>query len=191
MLRFFRKNTIFHAERANPDAEELKIRFRRRVLGLTFLGFLLILGVPVVRSIQLDLSARNNARLLAQVFVDSRSLAALSRSPVSLALSTDGKTWERRFHLPGEDCSQLAEGPSQLFLFDNAWKVQMKTSSGESKQGQLICLHPQKGVLLEGEPLQSGALLIATKWDGEEFNPSYLLFSEFGSEVQLVSNRRP
>lgn len=191
MLRLFRKNTIFHAERANPDAEELKIRFRRRVLALTFLGFLLILGVPVVRSIHQDLTARKNTRVLAEIFLDSRSLAALSRSAVSLVLTVDGKTWERRFHLPGEDCSLAAEGPTELFTFENAWKIQMKTSDGGSKQGQQICLHPHRGVLLEGEVLQAGTLLIATQLEGEEFNPSYLLFSEFGSDVQLVSNRRP
>ncbi len=191
MLRFFRRNTIFHAETSTPDSEELKIRFRRRVLALTFLGFLVILGMPVIRTLNSDLAARSSARSLAQVFVETRALAALSRNPVSLTLLTDGKTWERRFHLEGESCQGSAEGPEQLFPFENVWKIQMKLSSGEAKFGEQICVHPRRGILLGDVPLESGTLLIAANQTQEDFSASYLLFSEYGADVQIVSNRRP
>jgi hypothetical protein len=191
MLRFFRRNTIFHAETSTPDSEELKVRFRRRVLALTFLGFLVILGLPVIRALNPDLAARSSARILAQVFVETRALASLSRTPVSLTLLADGKTWERRFHLNGDNCQGLVEGPEQVFTFENFWKIQMQVSSGEAKLGEQICVHPRRGILLGDVALENGTLLIAANQTTEDFSASYLLFSEFGADVQIVSNRRP
>jgi hypothetical protein len=192
-MSLFRRNTIFHVERSSPDAEDLKLRFRRRVLGLTFLGFLVILGLPVVRELSTDLITRNNARILAEKFIESRALAISARTPISLALSSDGKSWERKFHLDSEDCSIPMEGPFEVWQFENHWKIQMKIGSGETKTGSQICWHPRKGILFDNTTLEGGTLLIAANHNSEDTSPSssYLLLSEYGSDLQIVSSRRP
>jgi hypothetical protein len=192
-MALFRRNTIFHVERSSPDAEDLKLRFRRRVLGLTFFGFLVILGLPVFRDLSTDLVTRNNSRILAEKFIESRAMATSARTPISLTLSADGKSWERNFHLDADDCSRPMEGPNEIWGFENHWKIQMKVSNGETKIGTQICLHPRRGILFDNSSLDTGTLLIAANHSGEEtsLSSSYLLFSEYGSDLQIVSSRRP
>lgn len=111
-MGLFRRTTIFHVEESLPDPEELKLRFRRRVLLVTFFAFLIVLGAPVVRELRPFLSGRVEARRFAERMLEARTLASVSRAPVSLEISADGQAWKRKTYLPADGCEKEATGPA-------------------------------------------------------------------------------
>ena len=187
-MPLFRRKTLFHVEETLPDPEELKLRFRRRVLILTFLGFLVVLAIPVARDLRSDLATRKGARLFAETILETRMLAAGSRSPISLELESDSKSWRRVFHTQGgNDCASGAIGPDQYFPSEISWKLQVQKEGGETFGGRILCLHPTHGILLDSVPVENGKLLVtAQRADLKE--SAYLLISAFGSDLQMVSH---
>jgi len=193
LMSIFRRKTIFHAEDALPDPEELKLRFRRRVLLLTFVGFLAVLSIPVARDLQPDLVARSQTRRFADRILEARTLASVGRAPVSLELAKDNRTWTRVFHARDTDCASPASAPEESWNSQVAWKLQVQKSSGETLSGRSLCLHPSEGLLLDSVPVAAGKLLITAFTEPETGlakESAYLILSEFGADLQMLSGAR-
>lgn len=190
-MSIFRRKTIFHVEDALPDPEEIKLRFRRRVLLLTFVGFIAVLSIPVARDLKGDLLARNQARIFGERILETRKLASIGRVPVSLELGDDSRSWRRVFHEKENQCSAPVAGPSETWPSEIAWKLQVRKANGESFSGRNLCLHPSQGLLLDMIPISDGQLLItALKNSGQDASAesAYLLLSQFGADIQMVSH---
>lgn len=187
-MPLFRRKTLFHVEETLPDPEELKLRFRRRVLILTFLGFLAVLAIPVARDMRSDLATRKGARLFAEKILETRLLAANSRNPISLELEPDSKSWRRVFHARGgNDCAVGSIGPDEHWPSEISWKLQVQKEGGETFGGRVLCLHPTLGILLDSVPVENGKLLV-TALRGDLKDSAYLLISAFGSDLQMISH---
>lgn len=186
----FRRKTLFHTEEALPDPEELKLRFRRRVLLLTLTGFLVVLAIPVARDLRPALQARAQTRALAQKILETRTLASSIRAPISLELADNSRSWKRTVQAPGPDCTTEAPGPAEVWDTPIQWKLQWRGSKGESSAGRTLCLHPTAGALLEGVPVADGKLLVTAlrETDSNDWvEAAYLLLGDFGAEIQMVS----
>jgi hypothetical protein len=186
----FRRKTIFHAEEALPDPEDLKLRFRRRVLLLTFVGFLVVLGIPEARELRTDFEARAETRRLAEKILETRTLAALARRPVSLRLDDDNHSWRREFHAPGAGCGEAAPGArTEWSTAEIAWKLQVQKSGGETVSGRVLCLHPLEGIELDSAPIADGKLLVTasrTLDQTTQKEAAYLLVSQYGADIQTL-----
>ena len=188
---FWRKKTLFHVEESLPDPEEVKFRFRRRILGLTFIGAVSILAIPIFHTLQADLATQKDLRLFASLLMDSKLLSAQTRNPVSLELSADGSSWKRSLHT--HDCHSKASANAEVWPFELQWKLQLKTQAGELVTGNILCVHPLKGVELNDTPIDGGQLLVSAAQIGNDaarLEPSrgvaYVLVSEFGADVQIL-----
>ncbi len=190
-MGLFKKSTIFHVEESLPDPEELKLRFRRRVLIASLLGFLLILGAPVVRELQPNLQARAEARRFAEQILVARTLAAISRLPVSLQIAPDRQGWRRAFHASGESCGGELPGPERQIITEGIWKIQAQQENGIAVISQTLCFHPIKGVLLNSEPVGEGKILVSLISPPQESGPEHslasVLITQGGGEVQTIS----
>lgn len=191
-MRLFRPRTIFHVEDSLPDPEELKLRFRRRILLLTFIGFLIVLGIPVFRDLRGNLEARAEARRFAEWLVESRTQAAVGRIPVSVDYLPAEHSWMRVHHAPGENCSLEAMGPPERQASGTVnWKLQVQQETGETLPAVHICLHPQNGMMLDGVAMKDSKLLITASPEqlpGEaEGKPAYLLITDAGADLQVLS----
>lgn len=192
-MPLFRKRTLFHVEERLPDQEELKLRFRRRILAGALLGFLLVLGFPVFRELKPTLEARRETRWLAETLLDARLLAARSRAPVSLRL--EGDRWKRTQLPAGANCTtKPAElGPEEVWEKPLvAWRMKLQRPSGEPVEGTELCVHPVAGLMLGEEAVAEGTLLVtASPKNADEGEPSrqaHLLISQYGAEVQTLSH---
>lgn len=189
-MPFFRKNTIFHVEETLPDPEELKLRFRRRILLCAAVGFLLVLGTPVARDLRSNLRARAEARRFAEQMLEARTISAVSRSPVSLQISPDHQSWRRRVHMTGEACGTEAPGPSAVIPTEGVWKLQAQQENGSTVTGTVLCWHPSKGLLLDSLPLGEGTLLVSLAGNEEGSTGKDLaavLVTQGGAEFQTIS----
>lgn len=191
-MGLFRRNTIFHAEDALPDPEEIKLRFRRRVLLVTLATFLGVLGMPVVREIQPFLRGRAEAGRFVRAMLEARTLAAMSRRPVSLELGKDGQGWQRKVHLSTETCDREAPGPVITLPAEGiVWKLQAQQESGEVVSGQKLCWHPANGLLLNTVPLANAKLLVSLTGRNEagtEATLAQLLVTRGGAEVETIAH---
>ncbi len=195
-MSLFRRRTIFHAEESLPDPEELKLRFRRRVLLFAALGFVLVLGIPVARDLQAELHARAQTRMFAKQIMDTRAMAASGRAPISLRLQDDNKSWLAVFHAQGgENCDSESTGPGLAWsTTDVWWKLQVQQENGETLAGRQICFHPTKGLLLDSSPIANGKLLVTAQpvelaEEGRPaLRPAYLLVGQYGAEIQMVTH---
>ena len=191
-MRLFRRRTIFHAEDSLPDPEELKLRFRRRILLLTFFGFLLVLTIPVVRDLKSNLEARVEARKFADWLMESRTFAAMARAPISLEFNPAARVWVRTPQVAGPDCATEAAGPvEQRGSKEVSWKLQVQQESGETLPARRICFHPSMGLVLDSVPIKEGRLLITVQSEGEsteaESKPAYILVTAGGADLQVLS----
>jgi hypothetical protein len=187
-MPIFRRRTLFHAEERLPDQEDLKLRFRRRIVLCALLGFLLILGFPVFRQLHPELLARRETRLLAQLLFDSRLLAAQARAPVALRLN--GTQWERSLLTSGAKCGDASNTPVQIWSASNMqWQMKLQRKVGDPLLGTLLCLDPNAGLLLNEEPIADGDLLISAQPMGAQtLRAAHLLISNYGSEVQTITH---
>ncbi len=192
-MSLFRRNTIFHVEESLPDPEELKLRFRRRVLLVTLCGFLAVLGTPVVRELRPHLQARVEARRFAENMLEARTLAAHSRMPVALELDAAGQSWKRKIYAPSEHCEKEIAGPvHSLPASGLGWQLKAEQENGESVTGHKLCWHPGKGLLLDTVPLANAKLLVSlaaeiTEGSGVQ-NLAYVLVTQGGAELQTISH---
>lgn len=189
-MGLFRRSTIFHTEDALPDPEELKLRFRRRVLLVTLVVFLGVLGAPVARELQPYLRGRAEARRFANAMLEARTIASASRMPVALELAKDGLSWQRRAYLATDGCEREAPGPVASVPVEGiAWKLQAQQENGESVGGNKLCWHPAKGLLLNTVPLAKAKLLISLAGKdeaGAELTLAHLLVTEGGAEMETI-----
>lgn len=189
-MPIFRRKTIFHAEESLPDPEELKIRFRRRVLITAAVAFAAVLSVPVARDLYQDLRARAEARDFAVRFLDSRLLAAKSRGPVALELADDGRHWRQVPHGRGDSCATPVPGPEDHWGTDELrWKLQGQKETGETFTGRSLCLSPFSGLHLDGTAVASGRLLVTVlrEAEGQEKPAAYVMITQAGAEIQTLS----
>jgi|GEM_PF-5198950 len=192
-MGLFRRNTIFHVEESLPDPEELKLRFRRRVLMLTVCGFLAVLGAPVVRELRPYLHGRVEARRFAESMLEARTLASKARVPVSLEIDPGGQTWKRKFYAPSSGCEKETAGPvAALPASGVIWKLKAEQENGESVTGHKLCWHPDKGLLLDTVPLANAKLLVSLAGETSEGGPAqdlaYVLVTLGGAELQTISH---
>ncbi len=188
-MPLFRKRTIFHVEEALPDPEDLKLRFRRRVLLLTFIGFLVVLAIPVGRDLQGELLLRQTVRAFAEKILETRTLASIGREPISLSVGSDNRSWRRIFHGTGQDCSAQVPSPEEAWTSPVTWKLQLQKENGETFSGHSLCAHPTLGLMLDSVPVAEGKLLL-TALGGEQKSetPVSLLVSQFGADIQVVTH---
>jgi hypothetical protein len=191
-MSLFRRNTIFHVEETLPDPEELKLRFRRRVLLCATLGFLLVLGAPVARDLRPNLRARAEARRFAERMIRARTLAAEARVPVGLELSNDRKDWDQKLFAYGDSCGNESPSPKEHLSAEGVvWKLQAQQDNGTSMSGHLLCWHPGRGLLLDSTPLDQGKLLVTLSLAPEEGQPEQemasVLVTQGGAELQTIS----
>lgn len=191
LMSFFRRRTLFHVEERLPDQEDLRLRFRRRMLASAVLGFLLVLGFPVYRELHPELRARRETRRLAEALLESRLLAARSRAPVALRIVD--RRWERSFLSPGSGCNDPSPSPVQSWESAAvSWLLKLQRANGEPVLGTQLCLHPLKGLLLGDEPVGEGTLLISAQPVVEEGQAprraAHLLISQYGAEIQTLSH---
>lgn len=188
---FFRRRTLFHVEERLPDQEDIKLRFRRRVIACALVGFVVVLGFPVLRELQPELHARRETRWLAQLLLESRLMAAKSRAPV--ALRVNGGKWERLILAKGAGCKDLAAStPAQVWESEGVnWQLKLQRASGDPMVGSSLCVHPLEGLLLENEAVAEGTLLISANpvADTDPSGPrsSHLLISQHGAEIQTIN----
>jgi hypothetical protein len=191
-MALFRRNTIFHVEETLPDPEELKLRFRRRVLLAATAGFLLVLGAPVARDLKANLHARAEARRFAERLLEARMLAAVSRVPVALEVSSDRQGWNEIFYANGDTCGVEAPGPRATLPTEGVvWKIQAQQDSGAPVSGRRLCWHPRRGLLLDSTPLDQGKVLVSLGMIPEEGGPEQekasILVTQGGAELQTIS----
>jgi hypothetical protein len=191
-MSLFRRSTIFHIEETLPDPEELKLRFRRRVLLTATLGFLAVLGAPVARDLRPNLNARAEARRFAERMLEARTLAAESRVPVGLEIHGDRRGWSQLFYAAGETCTSEAPGPHASYNTEGVlWKLKAEQENGTAVTGQKLCWHPGRGLLLDSIPLEKGKLLVTLSASLEEGAPEQelasVLVTQGGAELQTIS----
>lgn len=189
-MGLFRRSTIFHVEETLPDPEELKLRFRRRVLLSALLGFLLVLGIPVARDLRPILKARAEARRFAEEMIRMRLVAGVSRVPLSQEISSDRQGWIEIFHVPSESCAQESTGPHPVFRSEGfLWKAQAQRENGETLAVRSLCWHPQKGLLVNSSPIDNGKLLLSlgmTEEGASEKELASILVTQSGTELQTI-----
>lgn len=186
-MAIFRKNTIFHAEEAMPDPDDLKLRFRRRVLLLAFVGFLVILGFPVLKSLALPLHLRHETRKFAEVLLESRLLASKNRTALTLGLSSDSEFWQREFHAKNSSCSGDVMGPSEKWTSSGLyWQFHLQKENGETLAGHTLCLNPLEGLMLDSTPLGEGKLLVSVKSMADSQEVAHLIVSNHGADIQTI-----
>jgi hypothetical protein len=191
-MSLFRRNTIFHVEETLPDPEELKLRFRRRILLCATAGFLLVLGAPVARDLRPNLRARAEARRFAEQLIEARTLAAETRVPIGLELSADRQSWEQHIFTSGETCAIEAPSPKERISMEGVlWKLQAQQENGSPVSGHLLCWHPGRGLLLDTLPLDQGKLLVTLSLAPEEGQTEQemasVLVTQGGAELQTIS----
>ena len=194
-MGIFRRKTIFHVEESMPDPEELKIRFRRRILIATLVGFFLILSVPVIHTLKPQLHLRNETRILAEKIMEARLYSMQSRMPISLQLDSDNQSWKRIFHIPGivtaNDCFAEVMGPYEVMGPQGVhWNLRLRKENGEEVAGRILCVHPLLGILLDSTPLNQGTLIVTatahTESGGQPFQKG-LAIGQFGTEINLIN----
>jgi hypothetical protein len=188
-MGLFRQRTIFHAEDSLPDPEEIKLRFRRRILWLTFFGFLLVLAIPVIRDLRSNLEARSEARRFAQWMIEARTSAAASRAPVALHYNASTNAWTRSPCAAGTNCSAEVPGPAEQWPASEArWTLQYQPAAGETLSAKRICFHPNVGLELDSSAVTDGKLLITVLPGSEGAKPAYILVTDGGADIQLVTH---
>lgn len=186
-MPIFKRNTIFHAEEALPDPDDLKLRFRRRVLFLALVGFLVILGFPVFRELAVPLHLRDETRAFAERLLETRLLASANRAPVSLELGSNSMVWHRAVFAKNSTCGTEAVGPSEQWVSNNlTWNFKLQKENGETISGRSLCLHPQKGLLLDSFPIGDGKLLVTVKASQDDTQTAHLLVSSHGADIQTL-----
>jgi hypothetical protein len=191
-MSLFRRNTIFHVEETVPDPEELKLRFRRRILLCASLGFLAVLGAPVARDLRPNLHARTEVRRFAEHMLSARTLATEARVPVGFELSPNRQSWSQENYVAGATCGVAASGPSAHFSSEGfTWKLQGQQENGTALTGHKLCWQPGRGLLLDSTPLEAGKLLITLIGPGDEGGADQdlasVLVTQGGAEFQTIS----
>ncbi|HEY8279182.1 MAG TPA: hypothetical protein VIH99_06150 [Bdellovibrionota bacterium] len=190
-MALFRRNTIFHVEESLPDPEDLKLRFRRRVLLVSAIAFLTLLGFPVARELRTNLNARSEARRFAESMIKARTLATVSRVPVALEIAPDRQGWVQAFYTSGESCGSEAPGPRTLINTEGVfWKLQAQQENGTAISGKKLCFHPRKGLLLDSVALDEGKLLVTLSGSEEgapERELASVLVTRAGAELATIS----
>ncbi len=189
----FRKRLIFQVDEAMPDPEELKFRFRRRVLLLTLLGALCLLGFPVLRELRPYFSAKLTARRFAQVLLDSRLMAIQNRKPIVLEMDPqDAHRWIRTVHESDDHCEAAPRLPAENISTDDVhWELRYQNADSEEvRSTNKLCFHPTLGLVINGSPLNQGRLLVSGFPENAE-NPqkrsAKLLLSSAGDEIDYLS----
>jgi len=191
---FRRKRTIFHVEESLPDPEEIKLRFRRRIMLLSFLGAIGILSIPVLKDLEDSLRIKQELRKLSDYILESKKLAARTRRPVLLTLSEEGRNWSRFQSLKSDSCEVDKRGNAPESLQTNfSWSLNLKSQAGESVQSTSLCFHPILGALIGNIVLGDSQLLLSARTgdpsaQSESYKAAYLLISRSGDEIQFAGN---
>ena len=173
------------------EIEELKLRFRRRILGFAFLAFMIVLGAPVARDLRATLHARAEARRFTEQLIEARTLASAMRSPVALELGADSQNWKRVFYAASESCGLESPGPVAPIPSEGViWKLQAQQEGAGSVPGRKLCWHPSRGLLLDSVPVDQGKLLISlasVEESGAQKDLAFVLVTHGGAELQTIS----
>ena len=156
----FNKKVIFDVEDSLPDPIEQKFRFRRRIMGITFLGALVLLAIPVINDRIPAVKAANATRNMAQSILDAQVQAANSRHAVFLQLNAH-KEWEI-FFLNTDSCKSTTQSaaqshtpPQRIFSEKILWKMKLN-----EKEISSICFQPAQGLFVDSQALQNQEIKI-------------------------------
>jgi hypothetical protein len=187
---FFRKRTIFHIEDNAPEEEELRKRFRRRVLFLGLIFFLTLTAAPMVTSMVVDFQAMSEIRKVAQMIQRVREVSMTERVAVQVEWLPERQEWGLYRTASGESCAVARKGPPEPFSNSGIqWKFRLKLVSGEAVEGKTICFDPKAGLALDGYAVEKGTLLLTAALQQQpSMEAGYILLGDYGSEVQLLTN---
>lgn len=190
-MLFRRRKTIFHVEESLPDPEEIKLRFRRRIMIFSFLGAVGILTVPVFNELEDSLRLKKELRKISDFILESKRLAAQTRLPIVLTLSQEGKNWSRILSSKSDICEKESKADQGGLETIYSWGLNLKNELGDTIRGDSICFHPTKGVLVGDSILGESQLLLSARIGDQSFgNPkaAYILMSQFGDEIQFTDS---
>ncbi|MCO5143324.1 MAG: hypothetical protein M9962_09570 [Oligoflexia bacterium] len=192
-MKLFRKKTLFHVEQQITDPDEIKLRFRRKILGLTIVFALLLLSIPVFRSTSARLEARSEARKFAEWFLSSKVLSSQNRTSISMHWIKEKKIWERRIHPKDTDCRETSSsvyGPYQFLGGSNEfdWNIKLASNDQTSMESTTLCIDPKQGLVINGSQVADTPLLVAVLGPEPESNSplAYILLNNGGTSMDLL-----
>lgn len=183
---FGRKKTIFHVEETLPDPEEVKFRFRRRIMAFSFFGAIGILAVPVLKEMEATFHLKREIREVSEYLLESKKIAIQNRKPVLLELSAEGKSWKRSLSSKEGSCSISKGSEHHELATELVWTLNLKNSTGETVQRRELCFDPVKGILAGDAILGDSLLLLSASSAGQGGKSAYILISRFGDEIQYA-----
>lgn len=173
-FNLFRRQRIFRQSEIPQDPEDIKLRFRRTVVIISFFIALIIISIPIFRYRQPAFRSLSHARHLANLIMNTRTVAGENRTETGVRLVGENR-WVS-FSLPKESNCEPPEtiSPSQeLIQPDSTWRILFLPKYAEDGIGRevtTVCFHPQQGVVADGEPIAEGWLyfLVYPSVDMEE-----------------------
>lgn len=191
----WRRRALFHVSDAPLDPDELRLRFRMRVLKISFLVGMATLGYPVLLGKQESFRTDREARRFMEVLLEARLQSSTRRTPIGLQL-VDHNSWQITEYPGSEDCD--ANSPNRVmkekFSQDEmTWRplfLENGNTTGIGADVSQICFHPVRGLLVDSKPLESGwlYLLVAPKTEMAANNQEQIrqvVLTNFGSEIQV------
>lgn len=160
----WRRKVMFRVDPERPEPEELKRRFRKRLLKSAFIVAITLLGIPVFRDRLPAMASARLVREFAEWLGDSQTLAASFRAPVMIRFDAQSGTWQRWFFAStASDCRSpetSAIYPAEYFSPEENQPA-IWTASWLGKNIQTLCYHPQTGWSIESTALVAQPILIS------------------------------
>ena len=198
-MAFFpwRERAIFRVSEAPLDPDEIKIRFRRKILRAAIFVGIMILSIPLIQKKVAGFRADREIRYFARVLLQARTRASKERAPVALEIMHDRRGWNI-FELPNHsDCSAMVPPHSKtsshlLGIEGMFWRplfLSEKETSGIGAPVTRICFDPNHGVILDSKPLDSGWFYIVLRPQDEaaisQNSLHQVILTRAGSELMI------
>ncbi len=160
----WREKAIFRASEVPLDADEIKLRFRRKFLRFSILVGISILAIPLFREKMPGFRADRQIRVFAKEVLEARAIASRTRAPVVLSALANQESWTKQELPIGSSCLLKApakDAPSILNaslegMFWRALFLSENDSSGLGVPVSEVCFDPHQGVILDSKPLNLG-----------------------------------
>ena len=184
-MKIFQRKTIFHTERIAPSLEELKFRFRKRVMLFSFLGFIALMGFPVTKSLIPELFAYLDLNHLTLELLKTRSLAIQSRTPYLMELNSAGTEWSISPR-QGLRCEESSYGPHQIWKISRTvWGLERRFE-GQWKEAKKICIHPSEGIFIDSTPMGEEEIHLSGTAETSERGRVIFLVSDQGTKFTHI-----
>lgn len=191
----WRDRAIFRVTAAPLDADEIRLRFRKRVVRLSFLIGIAILAFPILKEKRAIFQTDREVRRVERAVIDARMRAAELRHPTGLEL-IGRDSWQVTEYPGADTCDASFAGQVKLEKIEQSeitWRplfLDKGDTSGIGSDISRFCFHPVLGVLVDSKALDLGwiYLLVAPKDEALANNKDYirqLVISNSGSEISI------